>query len=437
LTYATADNCSGTVINNITVTSTDPITGVSDGDESPDWIVVNDHLVQLRAERGNGKEARIYTITVTPEDASGNLGTPQSVQIYISHNITAPITGSSFKIGSTVNFAGVFWDKPGNTHTANWTIDDNTTVKAAVTEPSGSKNGKITGSYKFTTAGIYRLQMNVTDQNKVTSYANTNEDLEEIIVVYDPNGGYTYGGGWFNSPAGALRSDPGAIGKVSYGFSVNYYKGASVPKGETQFKFEVGGLEYNALNFDYLSINGAKAVFKGSGKIIGGQSGINFFMSVIDGQLDGTGVDKVRIKIYNKNTGAIIYDNQPGVSEAADATTSVGTASSITIAGSNTSSAAARISSTDQNIQEISEKLQMMALPNPSRNYFTLALKGSRTETANLLITDVLGRVVEVRKGIAANGALKIGDNYRPGTYIAELIQGNERVRVMLIKQSQ
>jgi hypothetical protein len=173
LTYATADNCSGTVTNNITVTSTDPIAG--------DWIVVNDHLVQLRAERINGRD-RIYTITVTPKDASGNLGTAQWVHIYVSHN-------------------------------------------------------------------------------------------------------------------------------------------------------------------------------------------------------------------------------------------------------------AARISSTDQNIQEIPGKLQMMALPNPSRNYFTLSLKGSRTEQANLRIIDVWGRVVEVRKGIAANGTLKIGDNYRPGTYIAELIQGNERVRVMLIKQ--
>jgi hypothetical protein len=36
------------------------------------------------------------------------LGTPQSVNVYIAHNITAPITGTSFKIGSTVDFGGVF-----------------------------------------------------------------------------------------------------------------------------------------------------------------------------------------------------------------------------------------------------------------------------------------------------------------------------------------
>jgi hypothetical protein len=30
--------------------------------------------------------------------------------------------------------------------------------------------------------------MNVTDQNGVTSYANTNYDLDAIVVIYDPNG---------------------------------------------------------------------------------------------------------------------------------------------------------------------------------------------------------------------------------------------------------
>jgi hypothetical protein len=47
-------------------------------------------------------------------------------------------------------------------------------------------------------------------------------------------------------------------------------------------------------------------------------------MTVIDGALDGTGIDKVRMKIYNKNNGAIIYDNQPGASDAADPVVAVG-----------------------------------------------------------------------------------------------------------------
>src|SRR6185503_11428498 len=216
-------------------------------------------------------------------------------------------------------------------------IDDNTTVKGIVTEPAANKNGKVTGSYKFTSPGVYKLQMNTVDQNNITSYANTNGDLEAIVVIYDPNGGNTYGGGYFSSPAGALRSNPTATGKASYGFAMNYFKNSTNPKGETQFEFKVGEFEFNALTFDYLVISNSMAQFKGTGKIIGGQSGVGFIMTVVDGQLDGTGVDKIRMKIYNKNNGTIIYDNQFSTSDAALPTQAVGTNSVIVISGTNSS----------------------------------------------------------------------------------------------------
>ena len=437
LIYTTADNC-GKVTNKITVTSTDPITGVHNGGKSPDWIVTNDHLVQLRAERGNGKEERIYTITVTPVDGAGNVGTPQSTNVIIAHNITGPITGASFKIGSTVNFSGVFWDKQGNKHTGEWLIDDNTVVKGKVTEPFGAKNGKLTGSYKFNTAGTYKLRMNITDQNKVTSYCNTNEDMEAIVVIYDPAGGYSYGGGWFASPAGALKSNATATGKASFGYAVSYFKGASKPKGETQFEFKVGNLEFNALNFEYLSIGGARAQIKGAGKITGGQSGINFIMTVIDGALDRTGIDKIRIKIFNKNSGQVYYDNEQG-SDASNPVTKVGTNSQIVIGGTsvttNSSAAIATRATTHVAPTDGAAILQAQAFPNPSRIYFTLIVKGKNNEPVTLRVSDVLGRLVEVRTGLPANGTLSLGTSYRPGVYIAEVLQGKEKVMLKLIKQ--
>ncbi|MES2647966.1 MAG: LamG-like jellyroll fold domain-containing protein [Bacteroidota bacterium] len=437
LSYITADNC-GTVTNKVTVTSTDPITGVSDGDKSPDWIVTNDHMVQLRAERGNGKAARVYTITVTPVDAAGNMGTPQSVNVTIAHNITAPITGASFKIGSTVDFSGVFWDKQGNKHTGEWVIDDNTIVKGIITEPSGTKNGKLTGAYKFTTAGTYKLRMNITDQNKATSYCNTNEDMEAIVVIYDPNGGYTYGGGWFASPAGALKSDAAATGKANFGYALNYFKGAANPKGETQFELKVGDLEYNALNFEYLSIGGARAQIKGTGKITGGQSGINFIMTLIDGALDGTGIDKIRIKIYNRNTGLVYYDNEQG-SDANNPVTKVGTNSQVVIGGTsvNTSSSAAILTKTPTPATPTVEagKLQVQAFPNPSRSHFTLIVKGKIDEPVRIRVSDILGRLVEERKGLSANGTFTIGASYHAGLYMAEILQGKEKIVFKLLKQ--
>ncbi|MBI1804857.1 MAG: HYR domain-containing protein [Ignavibacteriae bacterium] len=337
--YTATDNC-GPVTCRLSAVSNEPDNGTGDGDVPGDIVIVDAHHLQLRAERSGAGNGRIYTVTITCVDGAGNV-TTQTVSVVCAHNITGPASGNSFKIGTVVNFAGVFWDIPGNKHTATWTFDGSNATKASVTEPSGLKNGTVTGSYKFTAAGVYKVQMNVTDQKGVTTYANTNGDLEAIVVIYDPNGGYTIGGGWYASPTGTLTSNASATGKVSYGFTSSYFKGATNPKGETQIQFAIGNFEFNALNFDYLSISGPKAQFKGMGKVTGDQSGYSFILTVLDGQATGGGgIDKIRIKIYNKNTNQIIYDNQPGASDAADPTMAVGDGSSITIQTTTSTSAA-------------------------------------------------------------------------------------------------
>ena len=51
-------------------------------------------------------------------------------------------------------------------------------------------------------------------------------------------------------------------------------------------------------------------------------------LTATDGQASGgSGVDKFRIKIWNRATGAVVYDNQLGDADGADAT--------LTIAGGN------------------------------------------------------------------------------------------------------
>lgn len=150
-------------------------------------------------------------------------------------------------------------------------------MKGTVGEPSRLRNGTVTGAYKFTAPGVYKLLLNLKDQSGVTTWVNTAGDLEAIVVVYDPNGGFTAGGGWFMSAPGALMATPSASGEVSYGFQSNYYKGATYPKGETQLEFKVGNLKFNALNFEYLSIARGKGQFKGSGELVGHQRGTALF----------------------------------------------------------------------------------------------------------------------------------------------------------------
>jgi hypothetical protein len=73
-----------------------------------------------------------------------------------------------------------------------------------------------------------------------------------------------------------------------------------------------------------LVVAGARAQFKGEGTINGGGR-YGFMLTAIDGQVNGGGVDKFRIKIWDKNNGAItVYDNQMGASDNSNPTTALG-----------------------------------------------------------------------------------------------------------------
>ena len=59
-------------------------------------------------------------------------------------------------------------------------------------------------------------------------------------------------------------------------------------------------------------VSGARAQLKGTGAV-NGVSGYSFLLTLTDGDINGGGgVDKFRIKIWDKVTGEVIYDNQPG-----------------------------------------------------------------------------------------------------------------------------
>jgi endonuclease G len=56
----------------LSISSNEPVNGSNDGNTSSDWHVIDAHHVQLRAERSNTGSGRLYTITVSCVDGSGN-----------------------------------------------------------------------------------------------------------------------------------------------------------------------------------------------------------------------------------------------------------------------------------------------------------------------------------------------------------------------------
>lgn len=86
--------------------------------------------------------------------------------------------------------------------------------------------------------------------------------------------------------------------------------------------------------------------------------------------------------------------------------------------------------------QVITGKLSVKVFPNPSANYFTIVTNSSSAQPFTVKVMDLLGRTLETKTGISANGPFQIGQNYRTGVYIIQVLQGSEKVSVKLIKQN-
>lgn len=78
-----------------------------------------------------------------------------------------------------------------------------------------------------------------------------------------------------------------------------------------------------------------------------------------------------------------------------------------------------------ETLEHSMQSLNVKAQPNPSKGHFTVLLQSNNPESLQLKVMDAMGRVIETRQGIAANGSISIGHLYRPGVYYAELMQGS------------
>jgi hypothetical protein len=67
------------------ITSNEPINGKGDGNTEPDYMILDELNVQLRAERAGLNEGRVYTLHVRCEDASGNY-TDGMVDVFVPHD---------------------------------------------------------------------------------------------------------------------------------------------------------------------------------------------------------------------------------------------------------------------------------------------------------------------------------------------------------------
>jgi VCBS repeat-containing protein len=254
-----------------------------------------------------------YTATLTATDDDG-ASTSDTTTVTVSNvppTLTS-LTPSSYLVlkGTSVSVTGQYTDPASNdtfTCVVNWD------------EPTGTPESVVGGptscspSHTYTAQGTYTVSLKVRDDDGGES--NT---LVTIITVYDPGaGGFVSGGGWITSPVGSYAAAPTLSGKANFGFTSQYKKGASTPTGETEFQLHFASFNFHSTAYEVLVVSGYKAQFRGTGTV-NGESGYKFVLTAFDGQLQGDGVDKFRIKISRISDGVVVYDTKMGVSEDMD-----------------------------------------------------------------------------------------------------------------------
>lgn len=225
-------------------------------------------------------------------------------------------------VNTSVTASASFTDaNTSDTHTAMFSWGDGQVSTAAASPDGGS--GAVMGSHIYQSAGVYTVTVLVSDNSGLSDSLSSANSTTSYIVAYDPSEGFVTGGGWITSAPGSFIAEPSTTGKASFGFVSRYQKGAAAPTGNTQFQFNAGQLNFRSATYEWLVIAGPKAQYKGSGTI-NGAGDYGFLLTANDGQANrGGDVDRFRLKIWSRASGTVVYDNQVGEMDGANATTAI------------------------------------------------------------------------------------------------------------------
>ncbi len=302
--------------------------GVLITDQALGAAVASDNCNQISVTRSGVPPDNFFpvgttTITHTAVDAAGNTATATQLVVVID-NIgpiasTLDAAPNPVSVGANVALTAALDERTSgrsNLASAQYSLDNGQNWF-----PMSARDGYFDSPVEdvsitidaFSNAGVYDVCVLGAD-----IHGNTGDKACILLAVYDPEGSFVTGGGWIISPTGAYAADPSLTGKVTLGFVSKYQQGAAVPTGQTEFQFKMGNLNFHSDSYEWLVVAGAKAQYKGSGTI-NGIGNYGFMLIAFDGE-----VDTIRIKIWDKATDTVVYDNQRGASDTENPTTALG-----------------------------------------------------------------------------------------------------------------
>lgn len=285
------------------------------------WRLVDGPAVDVLIEDGGTKTPTItvpdggmYTLELR---ASDGLNEPSADEVTVrvgnvppNVRMSTPTAGQLFPTGD-VTLQADFTD-PGvldeHACTVNWDVDRSGFVASGALD---ADTGRCTATRSLS-AGVYSIRVSVEDQDGGVGTATVR------IVVYDPSAGFVKGGGWIKSPPGAYSPDPTRQGRAKFRFVSKYKRGSTEPTGETELSFSAGGFTFRSTSYQWLVVSSARAQYKGVGQVNGSRE-YSFLLTAEDRhRKGGSGVDRFRIKVWDRATGTVIYDNVGGAPDDLD-----------------------------------------------------------------------------------------------------------------------
>jgi hypothetical protein len=299
------------------------------------------------------------------------------------------------------------------------------------------------------------------------NYVANNVEFDDPIMIAVPvPGGQIVGGARTSNDAGVGSPDASAgyvKGKAglatTYTFNVKYNKSGTNPQGnvvidiESENNWRTGlpdgqphyyKIKSNAITVLAVDVINGTAQFTSKGNI---SEVINNVESSIEGnisiQIDVTDFcvegDKIAITVHKAKGGGIWFSNSWDGVKSSQKLIVPGSGNISVKPCTTTNSAITQLGGVEKNVVQekvVATKFNMKAFPNPTTNQFNIQLESDNVkERINLSVFDLSGRTVELLWNINVGQTLQIGSKYRPGMYIVEMIQGNNRKQLKLLKQ--
>ncbi|MCB7481474.1 T9SS type A sorting domain-containing protein, partial [Christiangramia sediminis] len=410
------DNCSGAMVSN-DYNNLDSLSGAifEEGDTTVKWMVT---------DASGNKTTCSFRVTVSNE-------------VPVTNNISGPIDPVQVNTGG-VELTATYTDN--NVTSATWKLITNDGVVDQYTCEECVDNGIITGSFN-PQPGVYTIELTVTD-----ACGAVDTFVYEYIVIFDPSGGFVTGGGWIDSPVGAMQGNYASVtGKANFGFNAKYKNGKNnftEVDGHTNFQFKAGDLHFSSFEHEDMSlvISGKKATYTGYGTV-NGTGSHKFRVIAIDGDANGgNDPDEFRIKIWGSNSNnEVLYDNMRGEAESSDLATVLG-GGSIVIhkpkGAGKTKTMEDSTLTTKEKIEVEAEPMEILnnleIAPNPVTAYANIRFSLKERLKADLRIYDLNGKLIKsLYSGIVnADQVVEVGferENLMSGIYICKLLTGDGR----------